>query len=144
MVKRNNGILCWKFEQNYLRTVSKYLSNTQNPCLEVSEIILIRTFLLPDDELYKQAFICSHPGPDIYDLNFFRDWFASSTEGKYPLRGIDRHAWSPTYDDDFIALKRREPVDPFSKWFTTTVVPKFHSLIGHRITVRCGLPSLLP
>ncbi|TVY84391.1 hypothetical protein LSUE1_G001840 [Lachnellula suecica] len=87
-----------------------------------------------DDELYKQAFLCGHPGPDAYDLDFFREWLTRSTMGNFPLRGIDRHAWSATYDDDLIALQRRESADVFSKWFAKTVVPKFHTLIGHRIT----------
>jgi len=78
----------------------------------------------------------SRPAPNRYDLNFFRDWLEDSRMGDFPLRGIDRHAWSETYESDLIALHRREAPDHFSRWFINIVVPYFHGIIGWRFKVR--------
>lgn len=88
-----------------------------------------------DTELYIQTFLASRPKPDQYDLSFFRSWLRGSKMGNFPLRGIDRKAWSGIYENDLIAIQRRETGDPLSTWFINRVVPKFHELIGHRLTV---------
>ncbi|KAE8453800.1 hypothetical protein EG329_009312 [Mollisiaceae sp. DMI_Dod_QoI] len=87
-----------------------------------------------NDELYRQIFLASKPRPNSYDLTFFRDWLKLPRMGNFPLVGLDRDAWSDKYDDDLIALQRRDSGDPLSKWFTDTLVPKFHQVIGHRFT----------
>jgi hypothetical protein len=59
--------------------------------------------------------------------------------GSFPLRGLDRNAWSETYESDLVAIRRRETGDSFSKWFINTIVPKFHRVVGHRIKVGYSL-----
>ena len=88
-----------------------------------------------DRQLRQQIWLADRLGPNDYDLSFFRDWLKHPRMGNFPLRGIDRKAWDPIYDHDFIAIQRRTSVDPFSRWFINIIIPKFHSLIGHRITV---------
>ncbi|PMD33863.1 hypothetical protein L207DRAFT_498390 [Hyaloscypha variabilis F] len=85
-------------------------------------------------QLRQQIWLADRLGPNDYDLSFFRDWLKHPRMGNFPLRGIDRKAWDPIYDHDFIAIQRRTSVDPFSRWFINIIIPKFHSLIGHRIT----------
>ena len=55
--------------------------------------------------------------------------------GNFPLRGVDRHAWSETYEEDLVALQRRETGDHLSRWFINTLIPLFHRVFGHRIKV---------
>lgn len=83
----------------------------------------------------KQSAAMSRPRPNQYDLSFFRAWLEDSRMGNFPLRGIDRHAWSVTYESDLVALRPRETPDHFSRWFINTVVPLFHRALGWRLKV---------
>jgi hypothetical protein len=56
--------------------------------------------------------------------------------GNFPLRGLDRKAWSEDYQSDLLAIRRRESGDLFSHWFINTLMPHFHRIVGHRIKVR--------
>jgi hypothetical protein len=56
--------------------------------------------------------------------------------GNFPLRGLDRKAWSEDYQSDLLAIRRRESGDLFSHWFINTLIPHFHRIVGHRIKVR--------
>ncbi|KAH8667616.1 hypothetical protein BGZ60DRAFT_377394 [Tricladium varicosporioides] len=67
-----------------------------------------------DNEIYQQTFLARNPKPKSYDLNFFREWLTLPSMGNYPLRGIDRKAWSEIYTDDLMALHRRQSSDPIS------------------------------
>lgn len=91
--------------------------------------------MTPDTELYIQTYLASRPKPNPYDLSFFRSWLHSSKMGNFPLRGIDRKAWNGIYEDDLIAIRRRETGDQLSTWLINIVVPKFHELVGHRFIV---------
>lgn len=56
--------------------------------------------------------------------------------GNFPLRGLDRKAWSEDYESDLLAIRRRESGDLFSHQFINVVIPYFHRIVGHRIKAR--------
>ena len=61
--------------------------------------------------------------------------------GAFPLFGLDRKAWSRENEYDLVALMARKAPDPFSQWFTNTLMPIFHHVIGERFMVRTHRPT---
>lgn len=54
----------------------------------------------------------------------------------FPLCGLDRNAWSEENESDLVALMPRMASDPFSEWFSYTLMPMFHHVIGEKFKVR--------
>jgi hypothetical protein len=52
--------------------------------------------------------------------------------GSFPLYGLDRNSWDKEHERDLAALSARTAEDPFSQWFSSTVMPSFHQLIGRK------------
>jgi hypothetical protein len=50
--------------------------------------------------------------------------------GSFPLYGLDRTSWDKIHERDLVTLWPRKASDPFSQWFTHTVMPFFHHLVG--------------
>jgi len=105
-----------------------FLSRPCIPSIKANQYII-------DEQIARQSSTMNRPTPNRYDLSFFREWLEDSRMGNFPLRGVDRHAWSETYESDLIALRRRETPDHFSRWFINRVVPYFHKIIGWRFKV---------
>jgi hypothetical protein len=57
------------------------------------------------------------------DLEFVRSWFERPGMGWFPIRGLDRKAWDPEFEDDLIALKARTPRSAISVVYTDCVPP---------------------
>jgi len=55
--------------------------------------------------------------------------------GSFPLFGLDRKAWNEENERDLVALMPRKPSDPFSEWFSHTLMPIFHHVIGEKFKV---------
>jgi hypothetical protein len=53
-----------------------------------------------------------------------------------PLLGLDRHAWEPIHERDLITAESHDSTDLFGSWFTETLVPVYHRLLGERLKVR--------
>jgi len=88
-----------------------------------------------DDQISRHTYISSRPKPDPYDLKFFQEWLEDARGGNFPLRGIDRNAWSEVDHRDLLAINKRETNDHFSRWFFNTLIPQFHNKIGWRFKV---------
>ncbi|KAF8859447.1 hypothetical protein BDZ45DRAFT_589739 [Acephala macrosclerotiorum] len=84
--------------------------------------------------LQRQIDLSSRPAPNPYDLVFFRDWLTNPQSGNFPLRGLDRKAWSEVFSNDLIAIQNRSSGDSFSRWVINAFIPRFHACIGHRLT----------
>lgn len=99
------------------------------------------TFSRPDICLQRQIDLSSRPAPNPYDLVFFRDWLTNPQSGNFPLRGLDRKAWSEEFSNDLVAIQHRGSGDPFSRWFINVLIPRFHACIGYRFTVSPNFPN---
>lgn len=77
-------------------------------------------------------------GPNKVDLYFLKEWFERDSMGAFPILGPDMDAWN--HAEDLIALKPRSPQDPTSSWFTTTIFPLYHRLVGQKVKVRSRTP----
>jgi hypothetical protein len=55
--------------------------------------------------------------------------------GSFPLLGIDKNAWDTKDENDLVAVKARAVPDVFSKWFTETLVPAYHRVVGEKFKV---------
>ena len=91
--------------------------------------------MTPDTALLQQAQLSALDKPRPYDLQFLRRWFERRSMGFFPLRGLDKDAWDPQHEDDLLAIKARSAPDPFSRWFTETIVPAYHHILGERFKV---------
>ncbi|KAI9656058.1 MAG: hypothetical protein M1821_005119 [Bathelium mastoideum] len=85
-----------------------------------------------NEALLKQSEVSRLGPPTQHDLNFLRNWFERPWMGSFPLLGLDRDAWGPDNEEDLIGLRTREAPDRFSRWFTDTLIPKFHEVFGKR------------
>jgi hypothetical protein len=83
----------------------------------------------------KQAYLARLDKPRQYDLEFLRSWFQRPNMGSFPLLGIDKDAWDTKDENDLVAIKARAVPDVFSKWFTETLVPAYHHVLGERFKV---------
>lgn len=63
--------------------------------------------------------------------------------GSFPLLGIDGNSWNVEYEDDLVAVKARTAPDMFSTWFTETLVPAYHYLLGEKFKVFHSLSDYL-
>lgn len=55
--------------------------------------------------------------------------------GDFALQGLDRNSYGPLHEVDLLAIKPRPAPDVFSRWFTDTVIPKWHSAMGWKFKV---------
>ena len=55
--------------------------------------------------------------------------------GDFALRGLDRSAWDQREEDDLAAIKPRLAPDPFSRWFTSSLIAFIHHFLGMRFKV---------
>jgi hypothetical protein len=85
-----------------------------------------------DDSLLKCMAVLNLQSPNAYDLGFLRSWFERPSMGSFPLYGLDRKSWDPTYEWDLAALCSRKAPDPFSQWVSDRVIPTFHHIIGSK------------
>ncbi|KAL9073145.1 MAG: hypothetical protein Q9157_004858 [Trypethelium eluteriae] len=88
-----------------------------------------------DDALIKQTMLLRLEPPTRHDIKFLRSWFERPRMGSFPLHGLDRSSWDPQYESDLIALKARSAPDRFTRWFTDSVIPKYHNLVGEKLKV---------
>ncbi|KAL9080457.1 MAG: hypothetical protein Q9157_000771 [Trypethelium eluteriae] len=86
-----------------------------------------------NDALLKLSAVSDLPGPADHDLQFFRSWYERPKMGAFPLYGLDRNAWSLENEHDLTAVMARKAPDSFSHWFTDTLIPMFHQLVGEKI-----------
>ncbi|POS69131.1 hypothetical protein DHEL01_v212473 [Diaporthe helianthi] len=84
-----------------------------------------------NERLLRQAMLAKLDGPNKIDLGFIKEWLERDSMGAFPIFGPDMDAWSHT--EDLIALKPRSPQDPTSRWFTATIFPLYHGLIGQKV-----------
>jgi len=63
--------------------------------------------------------------------------------GYFPIRGQDQAAWDPRDEDDLIAIKARTSPDPFSKWFTDSLVRVYHRFLGEKFKVCDSIPMTI-
>lgn len=87
----------------------------------------------PDERLLRQAALAKLEGPNELDLGFLKEWLERDSMGAFPILGPDMDAWNNA--EDLVALKPRSPQEPTSRWFTTTIFPLFHRLIGQKVKV---------
>lgn len=71
--------------------------------------------------------------PNKIDLKNLREWFERPDLGAYPIRGSDMAAWDE--DEDLVAIKPRVSQDVISRYFTETVFPYLHNVLGHKLKV---------
>ncbi|KAH8776511.1 hypothetical protein F5883DRAFT_248746 [Diaporthe sp. PMI_573] len=84
-----------------------------------------------NERLLRQAMLAKLEGPNKLDLEFLKEWLERDSMGAFPILGPDMEAWN--HSEDLVALKPRSPQDPTSRWFTATVFPLYHKLIGHKV-----------
>ncbi|KAH8751521.1 hypothetical protein BGZ57DRAFT_973954 [Hyaloscypha finlandica] len=94
-----------------------------------------------NNSLLKQASIAGLGNPSHVDLDFLRSWLERPSMGYFPIRGQDQAAWDPRDEDDLIAIKARTSPDPFSKWFTDSLVRVYHRFLGEKFKKQSS-PSL--
>lgn len=87
----------------------------------------------PDERLLRQAALAKLEGPNELDLGFLKEWLERDSMGAFPILGPDMDAWNNA--EDLVALKPRSPQEPTSRWFTTTIFPLYHRLIGQKVKV---------
>lgn len=83
----------------------------------------------------KQANICRLGAPTPHDLRFLRGWLEGPKMGGFPLLGRDRESWDVENERDLVGLRPRNPPDRFSAWFSDTVLPTYHRVIGQKVKV---------
>ncbi|KFY10220.1 hypothetical protein V491_07756, partial [Pseudogymnoascus sp. VKM F-3775] len=107
--------------------------NEKNGTEQWEKVLEIRKKLDKYNEIIiKQTYLARLEQPRPYDIEFLRSWFRRPGMGSFPLLGIDGNSWDVEYEDDLVAIKARTAPDMFSKWFTETLVPIYHHLLGER------------
>ncbi|KAL1850147.1 hypothetical protein Daus18300_013015 [Diaporthe australafricana] len=84
-----------------------------------------------NERILRQAMLAKLEGPNRVDLEFLKEWFERDSMGAFPILGPDMDAWN--HAEDLIALKPRSPQDPTSSWFTITIFPLYHRLVGQKV-----------
>ncbi|KAF2099869.1 hypothetical protein NA57DRAFT_75374 [Rhizodiscina lignyota] len=88
------------------------------------------------ESILKHAALSQLGRPTHHDLQFLRSWFERPSMGSFPLLGLDKKAWEAEHESDLVALNARKASDRLTRWFTDTVIPRFHVLLGERLKVR--------
>lgn len=131
---QSNGKKFWKLEKNWINTVWPHI---------YSLVHFAHYFVYSDESIIKQTYLARLEQPRPYDIEFLRSWFRRPGMGSFPLLGIDGNSWDVEYEDDLVAIKARTAPDMFSKWFTETLVPIYHHLLGERFKVFHSLSDYL-
>ncbi|KAK2768737.1 hypothetical protein FQN54_000593 [Arachnomyces sp. PD_36] len=87
-----------------------------------------------NDALLQQSRIQALPKPHNLDVQFIQEWLKLPTGGDFFLHGTTEHAWDD--NEDLVCLKPPEPGEEknsSARWLSETILPWFHSHIGHRV-----------
>ncbi|KAH8174645.1 hypothetical protein LIA77_06064 [Sarocladium implicatum] len=110
-----------------------YHSNEMDDVEQWDKIIEIRDKLEQyNNTILKQAQIARLGTPANYDRTFFRLWLKRPDMGNFPLKGLDQECYSAKWEGDLVALHSRPAPDILSRWFTYSVIPRWHHLVGKR------------
>ncbi|KIW81389.1 hypothetical protein Z517_04414 [Fonsecaea pedrosoi CBS 271.37] len=85
------------------------------------------------------------PRPDRCDMDFLCTWLESERGGQNFLKkhsAAEARAWDPQQARDLMTVNKRR--DRFAAWVSNTIMPIYHSKIGHRIHPRIDDGSIGP
>ncbi|OAL39793.1 hypothetical protein AYO20_00705 [Fonsecaea nubica] len=125
----------------------RYCTSRRPPCLHLSHEFLasFADSLAKDQFVTHTSGVLKLPQPDRCDMDFLCTWLESERGGNNFLKkhsDAEARAWDPQQARDLMAVNKRR--DRFAAWVGNTIMPLYHSKIGHRIHPRIDDGSIGP